>query len=286
MYSIKTALVGTFVVLLACAGSAFAEAAPADASGSPQPPPVFPFALDPLADAALMAGGLALYGGSFYLESKKPAPDKSAVDPHSIPFFDRVYPSAPSSALATAGDDLALASAALPIVLLFGRSGGEILTLGVMYLETLGLAYGLDSLLKSAVVRYRPYSYSSSTPADFSNSEIAASFPSSHATLAFSAAVFTGYVFDELSPGSNMKVWVWTAGLGIAAAVSTLRIASGDHFLSDVLAGSAIGAASGFLVPFLHERLRTAKTKRNGAVSGVELGWTGGGIAVTLNLKP
>jgi undecaprenyl-diphosphatase len=282
----KTALAGTFVVLLACAGSVFAEAAPAGAPGSPQTSPVFPFALDPLADAALMAGGLALYGGSFYLESRKTAPDKSAVDPHSIPFFDRIYPAGPSGTLSTVGDDLALASAGLPLVLLFGRSGSEMLTLGVMYLETLEIAYGLDSLLKSAVVRYRPYAYSSSTPADFSNSEITASFPSSHATLAFSAAVFTGYVFDELNPDSHMRVWVWTAGLGIAAVVSTLRVASGDHFLSDVLAGSAIGAACGFLVPFLHERLRAAKTKPDGAVSGVELGWTGGGIAVKLSLKP
>ena len=282
----KLAFMCGFIALLGIVASPVAEGAPADPSVIPQSSLGFRFALDPLADAALIGGSLALFGGSLYLESKKPMPDKAAADPSTIPFFDRIYPSNPSSTLSTVGDDLAIASAGLPLVLLFGRSGEEILTLSVMYIETLGLAYGFDSLLKSAVVRYRPYAYSSSTPADFSNSEITASFPSSHATLAFSAAVFTGYVFDELNPDSNMKVWVWTAGLGVAAVVSTLRVASGDHFVSDVVAGSLIGAASGFLVPFLHERLHAAKTRSSDAVSGVELAWTAGGIAVRLSLRP
>jgi undecaprenyl-diphosphatase len=278
--------IGSLVVLLAFSASAFAEGAPADASGSLQPAPSFPFSLDPLADAALIGGGLALYGGSLFLLEKKPMPDKTAVDPSSIPFFDRLYPSAPSASLSTAGDDLALASSALPLVLLFGRSGSEMLTLGVMYIETLGLAYGLDSFLKSVVVRYRPYAYSTSTPADFSNSEITASFPSSHATLAFSAAVFTGFVFDELNPDSNLRPWVWASGLAVAVAVSTLRVASGDHFLSDVVAGGVIGAASGFLVPLLHERIHAIKTSPTDRVSSIELDPTAGGIALRLSLRP
>ena len=278
--------IGSLVVLLALSASAFAEGVPTDASASPRPSAPFPFSLDPLADAALIGGGLALYGGSLYLESKKPMPDKTAVDPNSIPFFDRLYPSAPSASLSTAGDDLALASSALPLVLLFGRSGNEMLTLGVMYIETLGLAYGLDSFLKSVVVRYRPYAYSTSTPADFSNSEITASFPSSHATLAFSAAVFTGFVFDELNPDSNLRPWVWASGLAVAAVVSTLRVASGDHFLSDVVAGGVIGAASGFLVPLLHERIHAIKTAPTDMVSSIELEPTAGGIALRLSLRP
>jgi len=285
-HSTKLASIGSLVVLLAFSASAFAEGATAGGSGSPQPSPSFPFSLDPLAEVALFGGGVVLYGGSLYLEPKKPAPNKAAVDPGSIPFFDRLYPSAPSAALSTAGDDLALASSALPLVLLFGRSGSEMLTLGVMYIETLGLAYGMDSILKSVVVRYRPYAYSTSTPADFSNSEITASFPSSHATLAFSAAVFTGYVFGELNPDSNLRPWVWGSGLAVAAVVSTLRVASGDHFLSDVVTGGVIGAASGFLVPLLHGRIHAIKTKPTDAVSGIELEPTAGGIALRLSLRP
>jgi membrane-associated phospholipid phosphatase len=246
----------------------------------------FPFALDLLGDSALIGGGVALYGGSLLLQPLKPKPDRTAVDPGAIPFFDRAYPAQPSTALSTAGDDLALVTAALPLVLLPGRSAGEMLTIGVMYVESLGLGYGLDSLLKSTVVRYRPYAYATSTPADFSNSDITASFPSSHATLAFSAAVFAGYVFDELNPGSSLGPWVWVAGLGVATAASTLLVASGDHFISDVVAGAAIGAASGFLVPFLHKRLPVVQTKAGDAISSVALDLGGGGIGVRLSLRP
>ena len=246
----------------------------------------FPFALDLPGDSALIGGGVALYGGSLLLQSLKPKPDRTAVDPGAIPFFDRAYPSQPSAALATAGGDIALVTAALPLVLLPGRSGGEMLTIGVMYVESLGLGYGVDSLLKSTIVRYRPYAYSTSTPADFSNSDITASFSSSHATLAFSAAVFAGYVYDELNPDSRLGPWIWAAGLGVATAASALLVASGDHFISDVVAGAAIGAASGFLVPFLHKRLPVVSMKAGDAVSSVALDLGGGGIGVKLSLRP
>jgi undecaprenyl-diphosphatase len=286
----------TFVILLGFCASISVEGAPSDSSGSyldmaslgllQNPSVGFLFALDPLEEAALIGGDLVLYGGSLYLQSKKPMPDKTAVDAATIPVFDRIYPSNPSATLSSVGDDLAVASVALPLSLLPGRSGEEIITLGVMDIETLGLAYSIDSLLKSAVVRYRPYAYSTSTPANFSNSDITASFPSLDATIAFSSAVFTGYVFDQFNPDSNLKTIVWASGLTVATAVSILIVASGDHFVSDVVAGSAIGAAIGFLIPFLHERFHPIKTNSNAAVSSFELVPTAGGILVRLSLKP
>ncbi|MGO8692230.1 MAG: phosphatase PAP2 family protein [Rectinemataceae bacterium] len=275
----KNARARSLVVVLAMVAPFAARAANA------VPPPLFPYALDPVLDGSLVAGGLAVYGGSLYLQTLKPAPDKAAIDPSAIPFFDRAYPSAPSAVLSNAGSDLALGMAALPLILFPGRSGGEMLDIGVMYAETLELAYSVDSLLKSTIVRYRPYAYSTSTPADFSNSDISMSFPSSHATLAFSAAVFTGVVFDKLYPDSNLKPLVWASGLGLAVAVSTLRVMSGDHFLSDVVAGAAIGAASGFLLPFIHERTRAAAAG-NGAVSSFKVEPTPGGFVATIGLAP
>jgi membrane-associated phospholipid phosphatase len=245
-----------------------------------------PFTLDPIGDAALIGGGLALYGGSLYLQSIKPAPSASDINPASIPFLDRAYPSNPQATLTTAGDAISIALAVLPLALLPGRQLGDILSLGVMYGETLELAYSIDSALKSTIMRYRPYAYSTTTSADFSVADIASSFPSANTSLAFSAAVFSGYVFDALYPDSSMKALVWASGLGVATAVSVLLVAGGDHFISDAVAGAAIGAASGFLVPFFHEHLHAIKTRSSDAVSSIEIEPSFGGIAARLSLRP
>ena len=39
---------------------------------------------------------------------------------------------------------------------------------------------------------------------------------------------------------------------GIAALTGALRMASGNHYFTDVLVGALIGTSCGFLVPFMH----------------------------------
>lgn len=48
---------------------------------------------------------------------------------------------------------------------------------------------------------------------------------------------------------------------GLAAATASLRVLSGMHFTTDVLAGAALGSAFGFLVPFLHQRTASMQEK-------------------------
>jgi undecaprenyl-diphosphatase len=62
------------------------------------------------------------------------------------------------------------------------------------------------------------------------------SFPSGHAITAFAVAISVGLFYPELQ------------GCLLAAAflIATSRIILGMHFLSDVLAGAAIGAGLGF----------------------------------------
>jgi undecaprenyl-diphosphatase len=59
------------------------------------------------------------------------------------------------------------------------------------------------------------------------------SFPSGHSITAFAVAVSVGMFYPQLMP------WLLTAAVLIAAS----RIILGLHFLSDVVVGSAIGAA-------------------------------------------
>lgn len=62
------------------------------------------------------------------------------------------------------------------------------------------------------------------------------SFPSGHSIMAFSVAVAIGMFYPALLPGL----------IFCASSVAVSRILLGMHFLSDVIAGSAIGAALGY----------------------------------------
>src|SRR5438477_7248275 len=67
------------------------------------------------------------------------------------------------------------------------------------------------------------------------------SFPSGHSITAFAVAVSLGYFYPPLLAGL----------LFCAASVAVSRILLGLHFLSDVLAGSALGVALGYTAALL-----------------------------------
>lgn len=68
------------------------------------------------------------------------------------------------------------------------------------------------------------------------------SFPSGHTITAFAVAISLGSFYPGLMPGL----------LFCAASVALSRILLGMHFLSDVLAGSAIGISLGLLSHFVY----------------------------------
>ncbi len=54
--------------------------------------------------------------------------------------------------------------------------------------------------------------------------------------------------------GYRLAPLVWAVGLPMAAFTAYSRVAGDAHYLSDVLIGSAFGAAMGFLIPYLFHR--------------------------------
>ena len=216
------------------------------------------FALDPLMDGLLLGGGALLSGGDLLLDNvlevnrreyKGRTYYKSDVNR-----FDRKFMHQYSKKRDKAADILLAATMATPAVLAATQKE-EWLTCGIMYAETLLIANGIKELTKLAVTRARPYMYYSSDTypkKDIDDGDWANSFPSGHSTMAFASATFTSYTFCKYFKDSAWRFPVVAGSYAMAFGVATLRNRSGNHFMSDIVSGAAIGTAVGFLVPWLH----------------------------------
>jgi membrane-associated phospholipid phosphatase len=70
--------------------------------------------------------------------------------------------------------------------------------------------------------------------------------------------------------GDEAAPWVWAIGLTLATGVGYLRVGADAHWLTDVLAGAAVGTAIGVAVPLFEKRL----------VKGVTIAPAPGGFAI------
>jgi len=121
--------------------------------------------------------------------------------------------------------------------------------------EAAGVATLLNESVKFALGRERPFvralpenqKAATSTPSDNN-----LSFYSGHTSLTFSLAVASGTVASMR--GYRIAPLIWISGLSVGAATGYLRIAADKHYFTDVVAGAALGSATGFLVPYLFHR--------------------------------
>lgn len=149
-------------------------------------------------------------------------------------------------------------------------------TYAAMYAEAFLLTAGIKDLLKAGVSRWRPYTYESGfDPAD--DDDYHNSFPSGHTAYAFLGASFLTATLKHEFPNQSWRVPVSIAAYTLATGTGALRVASGEHFISDVAAGAALGTAVGWLVPRLHEQ------REPGTTRPAVLLPTGTGLVVSLN---
>jgi membrane-associated phospholipid phosphatase len=106
-------------------------------------------------------------------------------------------------------------------------------------LESAAFSATSATLLKLAAGRRRP---SETTQVDAWRNT-GSSFPSMHATVTFAI----GTVLAE--SGNEENRWIRRIlGYGLAAGTAYSRVHDGQHWLSDVVAGAALGAATGRFV--------------------------------------
>jgi membrane-associated phospholipid phosphatase len=237
------------------------------------------YELDTGGDLALGAS-TALAGLWVWQRAERVAPlsaaelaDLRAAD---LPAFDRMATRQWSPGAMHLSDGLRLGLTLAPLALLLDTgprlSGGELL---VMYLQTMGVTEVLTGAVKLGVGRVRPLAYNPDPriPDDLRQSRYARrSFPSGHTSAAFAGAVFTGEVYARLHPDRQSRHWVRGGGLALAALTGYARVRAGHHFPSDVLAGAALGALVGWVVPWAHERdLDPARLDAPGEADGAPM---------------
>lgn len=212
------------------------------------------FTLDPVYDGIIGGGGLALTGGLFIYDFFAPVPEFDGVvlNKDEVNTFDRWAMQPYSKSLHMTGTVTEMLSMAAPLAL-FVTDKSEWGIWAVMYAESVLWANGLKEALKFSVSRARPYMYFDGAPEDkIKDGDYLKSFPSGHTTMAFNGAVFASYTFSKYFPESKWKIPVIAGSLTLATATAVQRVLSGNHFVTDVLAGAAIGSFTGFIVPFLH----------------------------------
>ena len=243
------------------------------------------FKLDLLTDSVIVGTGVTFLGTEILINKfahlKNKVWDGSSFDKNDVPSFDRAFMQPFSSGLNTAGDIFQFVALLSPAALIAAPME-EWLTIGVMYAETVLATYSLKEFTKSLVNRTRPYMYYDEKPLDLiAKGDWNESFPSGHSALAFSGATFASYVFSKYFSDSPWKYVVMAASYSVATATAIFRVAGGKHFLTDVLAGAAIGTAVGFVVPWLHT-LKAGNTG-NAGNRGIEPQVYLGGIGLKIS---
>lgn len=242
-----------------------------------------PYQLNTGREVGLLGLGAATGVTSLVLEQKLDpltATEVNSLNRADINAFDRRAAYQYSTTASHLSDATLLGNVAVTGLLTLGTPvmRREVKTVGVMFLETLLLANGVQRSIKNLTERTRPYVYNPNAPLDTKlDRSSRQSFFSGHTTNAFATAVFTGEVFRHYFPASRFRGLVWGGSLGLATATAVLRYEAGMHYPTDLIAGAAFGSLVGWGIPKLHEVTgKTALGRRldlqpwsNGQSSGI-----------------
>ncbi len=257
-------LIAAAVILLTAFSLHAGEASPEDA-GKECPAGIY--SLDMTRETILFTAGAAVYGANYLVRGVFPAESAEEhgsdnFDKDEINVFDRWAVSSYSETSDDISDALLGALILSPMILTLDESLSDTGVYLVMYAETLLLAQSVKELVKSTFTRYRPYNYSNDFDYDLAKDrDSAESFFSGHTTIAFASASFLSTVYSKIHPEGAGKYWVMAAAYGGAATTGILRVASGMHFPTDVLAGAVWGTFTGIFIPALHEVNKESKGK-------------------------
>jgi len=230
--------------------------------GRAETPPLEPLSPGPtpIRNTLLSA---AFVGGTLLLNPRVREIPVEGFDPSDIAFaLDRNSVSPRNAGDVTTSDRFLYASIAYPALatgILAGSGNGR----GAGWLtqiECSCVTSGLTTLLKVAVSRPRPYTHldayeraDDEVPYWATSQASFESFPSGHSSVAWASTLSGSVYLARTRPDLPPVVHALTGavGAGLATTTAVYRVKAGMHFPTDVMAGCAIGAGVGLVVPLL-----------------------------------
>lgn len=212
------------------------------------------YKLEAQVDAPIVLIGGAVTAGFLFLEETPGDTCARGCDRSKVVFFDRWAAGNYDTGWEKVGD-IATAGTILfgPLVLTLRQGVRDGLHDSLVIGEAVLLSSALQVLSSYSVPRARPRAYGGEDVPleERTNANAARSFFSGHTADAVASVVATTRTLQKLG---YTQLAGYVLGFGIAG--STLagigRVMSGGHFPSDVLAGGAVGAGFGLLMPYLH----------------------------------
>ncbi|MFT3910698.1 MAG: phosphatase PAP2 family protein [Ferruginibacter sp.] len=184
-----------------------------------------------------------------------PSSEIMGLDRKTINNVDRWVSYNYSKAAAKVSDYFFVGSMPFPLILLFDkkiRKDGP--KVGVLYLEAIGITSAVYVTSAMLADRHRPYSYNPDVDmGKRTRGGARNSFFAGHVAIVATSMFFTAQTYINYHPEMKNK-WILYTGAGlITSTTGYLRLKAGQHFLTDVLTGAAIGTLSGLLTPYFHK---------------------------------
>lgn len=232
---------------------------------------------------AFIAGGSALIGGLalIYRNALEPLSiaEVNNLQPTQINGFDRqtIHWYSPTAAR---NSDIALyttasltAASILGTALSSEKAHDNLILNTVLFVEANLLNTGLTELTKNTIQRVRPFVYNANVASSSKLTKDAKrSFFSGHTSVVATNSFFSAHLVTHYF-NIDKKWLVWIPAAALPAYTAFERVRAGKHFISDVAAGYAVGAACGLLIPHFHKANTSIEinTTAIGNATGIEL---------------
>ncbi|MFH1416211.1 MAG: phosphatase PAP2 family protein, partial [Elusimicrobiota bacterium] len=217
-----------------------------------------PFSFNTTRELQLVFGSSLLLSYGIYSQNNKASLDLNDIEKlndDDVNSFDRITIRNWSLEISNVSDYAVAAYIIMPTLLLTKKEiKDNLIEMTTLYAETLLINNIINSLSKGLITRTRPYAYNPDVSiGKKTNKNTQNSFLSGHTSNAFASAFFLINTYNSYYPNSKMDIFLSSTILLGAAGIAYLRVESGMHYPTDVMAGAITGSITGFLILYIHK---------------------------------